>query len=70
MAKQVAQRATEIAMSLSADKPEERFQKLIKNQLNILQRVPQKYVANFLGMGAESLSRLRKRIISKEKNKI
>lgn len=32
MAEQVAQRATEIAMSLSSDKPEERFQNLIKNQ--------------------------------------
>ena len=30
MAEQVAQRATEIAMSLSSDKPEERFQNLIK----------------------------------------
>ena len=29
MAEQVAQRATEIAMSLSSDKPEERFQNLI-----------------------------------------
>lgn len=68
MAEQVAQRATEIAMSLSADKPEERFQNLIKNQPNILQRVPQKHIANFLGICAESLSRLRSRIITKEKN--
>ena len=68
MAEQVAQRATEIAMSLSSDKPEERFQNLIKKQPNIFQRVPQKYIANFLGIGAESLSRIRSRIISKEKN--
>ncbi len=68
MAEQVAQRATEIAMSLSSDKPEERFQNLLKNQPSILQRVPQKYIANFLGIGAESLSRIRSRIISKEKN--
>ncbi len=67
-AEQVAQRATEIAMSLSSDKPEERFQNLIKKQPNIFQRVPQKYIANFLGIGAESLSRIRSRIISKEKN--
>lgn len=67
MAEQVAQRATEIAMSLSSDKPEERFQNLLKNQPNIFQRVPQKYIANFLGIGAESLSRIRSRIISKEK---
>ncbi len=40
MAEQVAQRATEIAMSLSADKPEERFQNLLKKQPNLFQRVP------------------------------
>lgn len=45
MAEQVAQRATEIAMSLSSDKPEERFQNLIKNQPDFFQRVPQKYIA-------------------------
>ena len=68
MAEQVAQRATEIAMSLSSDKPEERFQNLLKKQPNLFMRVPQKYIANFLGIGAESLSRIRSRIISKEKN--
>lgn len=68
MAEQVAQRATEIAMSLSSEKPEERFQKLIKNQPEIFQRVPQKYIANFLGVSPESLSRIRNRIIHKQKS--
>ncbi len=68
MAENVAQRATEIAMSLSSDKPEERFVNLIKNQPNILQRIPQKYIANFLGVNPESLSRIRNRIIAKEKS--
>lgn len=68
MAEQVAQRATEIAMSLSSEKPEARFQNLIRNQPGLFQRVPQKYIANFLGVGAESLSRIRNRIIKKEKS--
>jgi len=68
MAENVAQRATEIAMSLSSDKPEERFTKLLKKQPDILQLVSQKYVANFLGISAESLSRIRKRIIEKQKS--
>ena len=68
MAEQVAQRATEIAMSLSSEKPEARFQNLIRNQPDLFQRVPQKYIANFLGVGAESLSRIRNRIIKKEKS--
>ncbi len=68
MAENVAQRATEIAMSLSADKPEERFQNLIKTQPDLFQRVPQKYIANFLGISPESLSRIRNRISRKEKS--
>lgn len=68
MAEQVAQKATEIAMSLSSDKPEERFKKLLENQPNIFQRVPQKYIANFLGISPESLSRIQKRIHTKSKS--
>ena len=68
MAEQVAQRATEIAMSLSSDKPEERFQNLLIKQPNIFQRVPQKYIANFLGVSPESLSRIQKRIHTKLKS--
>ncbi len=68
MAEQVAQRATAIAMSLSSDKPEERFQNLIKSQPDLFQRVPQKYIANFLGISPESLSRIRSRIFHKQKS--
>lgn len=68
MAEQVAQRATEIAMSLSSDKPEERFQNLLKKQPDLFQRVPQKYIANFLGISPESLSRIRHRVITKSKS--
>ena len=68
MAEQVAQRATEIAMSLSSDKPEERFQNLIKKQPDLFQRIPQKYIANFLGVSPESLSRIRNRIFKKSKS--
>ena len=68
MAEQVAQRATEIAMSLSSEKPEERFQNLLKKQPDLFQRVPQKYIANFLGVSPESLSRIQKRIHDKQKS--
>ncbi len=68
MAEQVAQRATEIAMSLSSEKPEERFQNLILNNPDLFQRVPQKYIANFLGISPESLSRIRNRIFNKIKS--
>ncbi len=68
MAEQVAQRAPEIAMSLSSEKPEERFQNLLKKQPDLFQRVPQKHIANFLGISPESLSRVRNRIYLKVKS--
>ena len=68
MAENVAQKATEIAMSLSSEKPEERFQNLITKQPDLFQRVPQKYTANFLGISPESLSRIRNRIFHKQKS--
>lgn len=68
MAEQVAQRATEIAMSLSSDKPEERFQNLLRKQPDLFQKVPQKHIANFLGISPESLSRIRNRLIKREKS--
>jgi CRP-like cAMP-binding protein len=68
MAEEVAQRATEMAMSFSSDKPEERFNKLLKKQPDLFQRIPQKYIANFLGVSPESLSRIQKRIIQKQKS--
>ncbi len=68
MAENVAQRATEIAMSLSSEKPEERFQNLLKKQPDLFQRIPQKYIANFLGISPESLSRIQKRIYENQKS--
>jgi len=68
MAEQVAHRATEMAMSLSSEKPEERFLKLIKFQPGLFQRVPQKHIANLLGIKPESLSRIRKRVLIKSKS--
>ena len=68
MAEKAAQRATDIAMSLSSEKPEERFNKLIKNQPDLFQRIPQKYIANLLGISPESLSRIQRRIHTKPKS--
>ena len=61
MAEKVAQRTIDIAMSLSSDKPEERVRKLIANQPQLFQLVPQRYLANLLGISPESLSRIRSR---------
>jgi CRP-like cAMP-binding protein len=61
MAEQVAQRTIDIAMSLSSEKPQERVEKLIKQRPDLIQEVPQRYLANLLGISPESLSRIRAR---------
>jgi len=47
--------------------PEERYLDLIKSKPDILNRVPNKYIANVLGITPVSLSRIRKRIASNSK---
>lgn len=45
--------------------PEERYQKLITDKFNIVNRVPDKHLASMLGVTPVSLSRIRKRIQQK-----
>ncbi|MFN8888963.1 MAG: Crp/Fnr family transcriptional regulator [Cyclobacteriaceae bacterium] len=42
--------------------PEERYLKLIKERPKVIERVSQHYIASFLGIQPQSLSRIRKRI--------
>jgi len=64
---EVAQRATDIARSLGSDRPAERYQKLLLAQPALFQRIPLKYIADFLGISPESLSRIRKRLAEQER---
>lgn len=61
MAEQVALRTVDLAMSLASDKPEERVAKLLKERPDLFQEVPQRYLANMIGISPESLSRIRAR---------
>ena len=45
--------------------PEERYINLLESRPKLLNRVPQHQIASYLGIKPESLSRLRKRIVSK-----
>ncbi len=65
MTEQVLERASGLAMSLGSDSPQERYLKLLNTRADLFQRVPQKYIANLLGISAESLSRLRGRLAAK-----
>jgi CRP-like cAMP-binding protein len=56
------QRRIHASISLSA---EERYQELSKNYPALLQRFPQNMIASYLGISAETLSRIRKKALSK-----
>lgn len=43
--------------------PEERYLHLLKHRPDLMQRIPQYDIANYLGIRPESLSRIRKRLI-------
>lgn len=45
--------------------PQERYIKLIESRPEIFQRTPLKVIASYLGLTAESLSRIRKRVMEK-----
>lgn len=45
--------------------PEQRYQKILETQPDLLLRIPQQYLATYLGVRPETLSRIRKRITDK-----
>ena len=44
--------------------PEERYKQLLEDRPQLLQRVPQYQIASYLGITPQSLSRLRRRLIT------
>jgi len=63
----LATASTKRIHSLLSLSPENQFKALIKDNPQILQKVPQRYIAQYLGLAPESLSRIRKRILITEK---
>ena len=52
-------------LSLYRDSVEQRYLNLLKNEPQLIQRIPQYYLASYLGIEPESLSRLKRRIYRK-----
>ncbi len=52
-------------LSRIKDNPRERYEALVRERPDIIQRVPQHYIASYLGITPVSLSRIRKRIHDK-----
>lgn len=51
-------------LSLLMDSPAERYQKLVEKSPEMVRFIPLKYIASYLGVTPESLSRIRSRLIS------
>ncbi len=54
--------------SLTNLSPEEYYLKLIQDRPKVIQRVPLQYIASYLGIKPESLSRIRKRLFDNKRN--
>ena len=52
--------------SFITSSPEQRYLNFIESRPNLFNRIPQHQIASYLGITAESLSRIRKRIFSKK----
>ncbi|MFT6320821.1 MAG: CRP-like cAMP-binding protein [Granulosicoccus sp.] len=48
--------------------PEDRYLELMNTQPELFQKVPQQYIASFIGVSPETLSRIKKRVVLKLKN--
>lgn len=64
----IAEQGIKRTKALLSFSPEKRFLDLSREQPELLQRVPQRYVAQYLGMTPESLSRIKKRLMAGEKS--
>ena len=57
----------QILEEIQSETAEFRYEKMLKNDAELTNRIPLKYLASFLGIAPQSLSRVRKKIILKDK---
>jgi CRP-like cAMP-binding protein len=65
---QIAAEGIRRTKSLQSSSPEKMFVALLEHRPNIFQRVPQRYIAQYLGIAPESLSRIKKRMLTQLKS--
>lgn len=68
LVERLAAESMERTKSLLAYTPQKRFLDLAHARPDIFQRVPQRYIAQYLGIAPESLSRIRKRLFLETKS--
>ena len=49
-------------LSLLQDSAQKKYEDLIKQQPNLIQNIPLKYIASYIGIRPQSLSRIRRQI--------
>ena len=49
-------------LSLLNDTPEERYLKIFKQRPELIEKIPLKYIASYIGITPQALSRIRRRI--------
>jgi len=59
-------KAVDRAQSLLFDSPEELYIRLMKERPKVIENMPLRYIASYLGIQPESLSRIRKRLMSQD----
>ena len=65
---EIATRNIRRIQSFMAQSSEQQLESLTKEYPGIMQRVPQRYIAQYLGIAPESLSRIRKRMLQERKS--
>lgn len=59
---EVQQYTDEILQALLSESAEERYRQLLRDEPELLQRLPLKYLASYLGIAPQSLSRIRRKL--------
>lgn len=58
----------EILEDLQTETAEFRYERMLKNNPKLLQRIPLKYLASYFGIAPQSLSRIRKKLATQKRN--
>jgi CRP-like cAMP-binding protein len=58
----------EILEEIQTETAEFRYRKMVTNDAELTNRIPLKYLASFLGIAPQSLSRIRKKLVEKDKS--